>query len=99
MNENKKIYMKTIIRRKQGLLKVTPETEFNFPFFLGQENQNVQDLEIEKLKLEIRKLLEEIQRTQLEKETMQAARNLYNAKLMLILKENKEVAPSIVGQL
>ena len=99
MNENKKIYMKTIIRRKQGLLKVSPETEFTFPFFLGQENQNVQDLEIEKLKLEIRKLLEEIQRTQLEKETMQAARNLYDAKLMLILKENKEVAPSIVCQL
>nr|XP_022306353.1 uncharacterized protein LOC111112816 isoform X3 [Crassostrea virginica] len=65
----------------------------------GQENQNVLDLEIEKLKLENRKLHEEIQRTQLEKETLQAARNLYNAKLMLILKENKEIAPSIVGQL
>nr|XP_022306367.1 uncharacterized protein LOC111112825 isoform X1 [Crassostrea virginica] len=65
----------------------------------GQENQNVQDLEFEKLKLENRKLHEEIQRTKLEKETLQAARNLYNAKLMLILKENKDVAPSILGQL
>ena len=79
------------------MLKVSPET--GFPFFLGQENQNVLDLEIEKLKLENRKLHEEIQRTQVEKETLQAARNLYNAKLMLILKENKEIAPSIVGQL
>mgnify|MGYP003691613531 CR=1 FL=1 len=79
------------------MLKVSPETEYLF--FLGQENQNVLDLEIEKLKLENRKLHEEIQRTQLEKETLQAARNLYNAKLMLILKENKEIAPSIVGQL
>ena len=83
--ENKKFYMKYIIT--------------GFPFFSGQENQNVLDLEIEKLKLENRKLHEEIQRTQLEKETLQAARNLYNAKLMLILKENKEIAPSIVGQL
>ena len=95
--ENKKIHMKYIIRRKYGVLKVSPETEFSF--FLGQENQNVQDLEIEKLKLENRKLHEEIQRTQLEKETLQAARNLYNAKLMLILKENKDVAPSILGEL
>nr|XP_022306361.1 uncharacterized protein LOC111112821 isoform X3 [Crassostrea virginica] len=65
----------------------------------GQGNQNVQVLEIEKLKLENRKLHEEIQKTKLEKETLQAAKNLYNAKLMLILKENKEVAPSILGQL
>ena len=89
--------MKCIIKRKHGELYVSPETEF--PFFLGQENQNVQDLEFEKLKLENRKLHEEIQRTKLEKETLQAARNLYNAKLMLILKENKDVAPSILGQL
>ena len=47
------------------MLKVSPETEYLF--FLGQENQNVLDLEIEKLKLENRKLHEEIQRTQLEK--------------------------------
>ena len=95
--ENKKNIHEILLRRKHGVLKVSPETEF--PFFLGQENQNVLDLEIEKLKLENRKLHEEIQRTQLEKETLQAARNLYNAKLMLILKENKEIAPSIVGQL
>ena len=78
-------------------LKVSPETEI--PFFLGQESKSVQDLEIEKLKLENRKLHEEIQRNQLEKETLQAAKNLYNAKLMLILEENKEVAPSILGLL
>ena len=95
--KNQKVYMKCIIKRKHGELLVSPETEF--PFFLGQENQNVQDLEFEKLKLENRKLHEEIQRTKLEKETLQAARNLYNAKLMLILKENKDVAPSILGQL
>ena len=92
--ENQKIYIKYIIKRKH----VELSTVTHFPFFLGQENQNVQDLEIEKLKLENRKLHEEIQRTKLEKETLQAAKNLYNARLMLILKENKEVAPSIVGQ-
>ena len=95
--ENQKVYMKCIIKWKHGELCVSPETEF--PFFLGQENKNVQDLEFEKLKLENRKLHEEIQRTTLEKETLQAARNLYNAKLMLILKENKDVAPSILGEL
>ena len=56
-------------------------------------------MEIEKLMLENRKLHGEIERIQMEKETLRAAKNLNNAKLMLILKENQEIASSIIGKL
>ena len=101
MNNTKKVFeknyfdIKYTIKRKQQ----SRSHSKHFFFILGQEKQNVQDLEIEKLKLENRKLHGEIERIQLEKETLRAAKNLNNAKLMLILKENQEIAYSLIGKL
>ena len=61
--ENKK-NIHEIHYKKRKHVELSPVTKF--PIFIGQGNQNVQVLEIEKLKLENRKLHEEIQKTKLE---------------------------------
>lgn len=61
-----------------------------------KRKNNIQELEMENLRLENTKLLKEIKKMEVETEVLQIRKNFYNVKLQVILNEHPEVVAQML---